>query len=143
MPRLELRRAEVPQRRADPDPVVESPMHSKISSDARSRASKVLACTHPALMGPMSDPMAALSQGDEMEPIEGSMPASRMVPPGSSEAYWLPWSPWCAQPFPGRLLAIAVFSASSAGSAPMRSDIDRPTTILDRMSMTAAGQGQP
>lgn len=62
-------------------------MYSKISSDARSRASKVPACTHPASMGPMSDSMAALSQGGEMEPIEGSTPASRMVPPGSREAY--------------------------------------------------------
>ena len=114
-------------------------MYSKISSDARSRASKVPACTHPASMGPMSDSMAALSQGDEMEPIEGSMPASRMVLPSSSEAYWLPWSLWCTQPFPGRLLAIAIFSASSASSAPMRSDIDQPTIILDHMSMTTAG----
>lgn len=78
-----------------------------------------------------------------MEPIEGSTPASRMVPPGSGEAHRLPWSPWRARPIPGRLLAIAVFSASSASPAPMRPDIDRPTTILDRMSMATAGQGQP
>lgn len=114
-------------------------MYPKISSDARSRVSKVPACAYSALMGPMSDSMAALSQGGEMEPIEGSMPASRMVPPSSSEAYRLPWSLRCTQPFPGRLLAIAVFSASSASPAPMRSDIDQPTTILDHMSMTTAG----
>ena len=35
-----------------------------------------------------------------MGPIEGSVPASRTVPPGSSEAYRLPRSPWCARPFP-------------------------------------------
>ena len=95
-------------------------MYPKISRDACSRASKVPACTHSALMGPMSDSMAALPQGDEMGPIEGSMPASRTVPPGSSEAYRPPWSLRCAQPLPGRLLAIAVFSASSASPAPMR-----------------------
>lgn len=78
-----------------------------------------------------------------MEPIEGSTPASRMVPPGSGEAHRLPWSLRCAQPFPGRLLAIAILSASSASPAPMRPDIDRPTIILDHMSMTTAGQGQP
>ncbi len=78
-----------------------------------------------------------------MEPIEGSMPASRMVPPGRSEACWLPWPPWCTQPFPGRLLAIAIFSASSAGSAPMQSDIGQPTIVLDHMPMTTAGWSRP
>nr|WP_239458765.1 hypothetical protein [Enorma massiliensis] len=78
-----------------------------------------------------------------MEPIEGSMPASRMVPPGSSEACWPPWPLWCTQPFPGRLLAIAVFSASSASSAPVRPDIDQPTIILDHISMMTARQSQP
>ena len=60
-------------------------MCSKISSAACSRVSKVLACAHSALMRPMGDPIAALSHGEDIDPIEGSMPASRIVLPGSSE----------------------------------------------------------
>ena len=84
-------------------------MYSKISSAARSRLSKVRACTHSALMTPMSDSIAALSQGDDIEPIDGSIPASRMVFPSSSEAYCDPWSLWCTQPLPGLLRAMAIF----------------------------------
>ena len=68
-------------------------MYSKISSAAWSRLSKVRACAHSALMTPMSDSMAALSQGDDIDPIDGSIPASRIVLPSSSEAYCEPWSP--------------------------------------------------
>lgn len=38
----------------------------------------------------MSDSIAALSQGDDIEPVEGSMPASRIVLPSSSETYCEP-----------------------------------------------------
>lgn len=90
IPRLELRGAEIAQSRVDSDPVVEKPMYSKISSAACSRVSKVLACTHSALMRPMSDSIAALSHGEDIDPIEGSMPASRIILPSSSETYCEP-----------------------------------------------------
>ena len=45
-------------------------MHSKISRAACSRVSNVRACTHSALMGPMSDSIAALSHGDDAEPFD-------------------------------------------------------------------------
>ena len=122
-----------------PTPLQKAPMHSRIPGDARSRVSKVLACTHPASMGPMSDSTAASSRGDGTEPVGGSTPASRMVPPGSGEAHRPPRPPWRARPLPGRLLATAISSASSAGSAPVRSGIDRPTITLDHMPMAAAG----
>ncbi len=60
-------------------------------------------------MTPMSGSIAALPQGDDIEPVDGSIPASRMVFPGSSEAYRDPWSLWCAQPLPGLLRAMAIF----------------------------------
>lgn len=60
-------------------------------------------------MGPMSDSIAALSQGDDIEPVDGSIPASRMVFPSSSEACCDPWSLRCAQPLPGLLRAMAIF----------------------------------
>ena len=53
-------------------------MYSRISSDACSRASKVPACTHSALMRPMSDSMAALPQGGEMEPVDVQYEMVRM-----------------------------------------------------------------
>ena len=81
-------------------------------------------------MGPMGDSMAASSQGDDIEPIEGTIPAPRMVLPSSSEAYREPWSEWCAQPSGGRLRAIAILGASSASSAAMRADIHHPTIPL-------------
>lgn len=65
-------------------------MHSKISSAACSRVSKVLACTHSALMRPMSDSIAALSHGEDIDPIEGPVPASRIVLPSSSETHCEP-----------------------------------------------------
>lgn len=65
----------------------------------------------------MSDSIAALSQGDDIEPIDGSIPASRMVFPSSSEAHCDPWSLWCTQPLPGLLRAMVILSASSASSA--------------------------
>ena len=118
-------------------------MHSKVSSAAWSRLSKVRACTHSALMTPMSDSMAALPQGDDIDPIDGSIPASRIVLPSSSEACCGPWSPWWMQPSGGRLRAIAILSAPSASSAVMRADIDQPTTLLDHTSIKTARQGQP
>ena len=39
---------------------------------------------------PMSDSMAALSHGEEIEPIEGRTPFSRMVLEGSSDTYCEP-----------------------------------------------------
>ena len=41
-------------------------------------------------MRPMSDSIAALSHGEDIDPIEGSMPASRIVLPSSSETYCEP-----------------------------------------------------
>ena len=67
-------------------------MCSNISSVDRSLASRVRACAHLAFMRPMSDSVAALPHGDDMNPIEGSMPAPRMVPPRSGETYRLPSS---------------------------------------------------
>ena len=99
-------------------------MYSNISSAACSRLSKVRACTHSALTGPISDSMAASSRGEEIAPIEGLMPFSLMVRPGRSDAYRDPWPEWRVQPAGGLLRAIAVLSASSAGPASMRSDID-------------------
>ena len=52
------------------------------------------------------------------------MPFSLMVRPGRSDAYCDTWSEWRVQPAGGLLRAIAVSSASSAGPASMRSDID-------------------
>ena len=67
-------------------------------------------------MGPMSDSIAALPQGDGIEPVDGSIPASRMVFPSGSEACRDPWSPWCARPLPGLLRAMAILGASSASA---------------------------
>ena len=90
-------------------------------------------------MGPMSDSIAALPQGDGIEPVDGSIPASRMAFPSSSEACCDPWPLRCAQPSPGLLRATAILSASSAGSAAMLADIDQPTVTLGHTSVTTAG----
>lgn len=87
--------------------------------------------------------MAALSHGLATDPIEGLIPASRIVLPSCSETYWAPWSLWCTQPAGGLLRAIAILSASSASSAAMRGDIDQPTILLDHMSITTARYSQP
>ena len=52
------------------------------------------------------------------------MPFSLMVRPSRSDTHRDPWSEWCMQPAGGLLRAIAILSASSAGPASMRSDID-------------------
>lgn len=118
-------------------------MHPKISSAAWSRVSNVRACTHPALMGPMSDSVAALSHGDDMEPMEGLMLAARIVLPSGGDACWEPWPGWRMQPLGGRRPAIAILGAPSAGSAAMRGAMDQPTVPRDHMSMTTAGWIQP
>ena len=118
-------------------------MYSNISSAARSRLSKVRACTHSALTRPIGDSMAALSQGEEIAPIEGLMPLSSMVRPSRSGTYRDPWPEWRVQPAGGLLRAIAILSASSASAAPMRSDIDHPTILPGHMSITSARQGRP
>ncbi len=71
------------------------------------------------------------------------MPFSLMVRPSRSDTYCDPWSEWRVQPAGGLLRAIAILSASSASAAPMRSDIDHPTILLDHMSIASAGQGHP
>ena len=114
-------------------------MHSKISGAARSRVSNVRACTHSALTGPVGDPVAALSHGDDTGPVEGLMPAARIVFPSGGDACRGPWSEWRMRPLGGRRPAIAILSASSASSAVMRADIDHPTILRDHMSMTTAG----
>ena len=43
---------------------------------------------------PMSDSMAALSRGEDIEPIDGRTPRSRMVLDSSSDTYWVPWMKW-------------------------------------------------
>ena len=106
---LELLGAEVPQRRAGPRPVVEA-LDAPEDPERRPLSALEGARVHaPGLDGPMSDSIAALSQGDDIEPIDGSIPASRMVFPSSSEAYRGPWSLRCAQPLPGLLRAMAIF----------------------------------
>ena len=50
------------------------------------------------LTRPMSDPIAALPQGEDASPIDGFMPTSLIVLPSSSETYCEPWSEWCAHP---------------------------------------------
>ena len=52
-------------------------------------------------------------------------------------------SEWCTQPFGGFRLARAILRASSASSAPMRSDIDQPTMRRDHMSITRAAYSHP
>lgn len=99
-------------------------MYSNISSAARSRLSKVRACTHSALTGPHRRLHGRVVPGRGDRPIEGLMPSSPMVRPGRSDAYRDPWPEWRVQPAGGLLRAIAVLSASSAGPASMRSDID-------------------
>lgn len=65
-------------------------MYSNRSSAASSRVAYVWACTHSDFTMPMSDSMAALSRGDEIDPIDGRMPLSRMVFDGSRDTYWDP-----------------------------------------------------
>lgn len=43
---------------------------------------------------PMSDSMAALSHGEDIEPMDGRTPCSRMVLDRSSDTYWDPWMPF-------------------------------------------------
>lgn len=95
------------------------------------------------MTGPIGDSIAASSHGGEIAPVEGLMPLSLMVRPSRSDAYRDPWSEWRVQPAGGLLRAIAVLSASSAGPASMRSDIDQPTALPGHMSITSAGQGHP
>lgn len=118
-------------------------MQSNISSAARSRVSSVRACAHPASTGPMGDSVAALSHGLAIEPVDGPMPASRIVLPIGSGTCRLPRSPWRMRPPGGPRPATAVPGASPAGPAAMRAGIDRPTVFPDRMPIAAAGQGRP
>lgn len=39
---------------------------------------------------PMSGSMAALSHGEDIEPMDGRTPRSRMVLDGGSDTYWAP-----------------------------------------------------
>ena len=91
----------------------------------------------------MGDSTAALSHGLAIEPVDGPMPASRIVLPIGSETHWLPWSLWWMQPPGGLRLTIAILSASSASPAVMRADIDQPTIFPDQMSVATARQGRP
>lgn len=118
-------------------------MYSNISSAARPRPSRVRACAHSALTGPIGDSMAALSQGGEIAPIEGLMPFSPMVRPSRGDTYCDPRSEWRVRPAGGLLRAIAILSAPSAGPAPMRSGIGQPTALPGHMSIAGAGQGHP
>ena len=43
---------------------------------------------------PMSDSMAALSHGEDIEPIDGRTPCSRMALDSSGDTYWIPWMKW-------------------------------------------------
>ena len=94
-------------------------------------------------MSPVGDPVAALSHGDDTGPMEGLMPAARIVFPSGGDACRGPRSGWRMRPLGGRRPAIAVPSASSASPAAVRGAMDRPTIPRDRMSMTAAGQIRP
>lgn len=67
-------------------------MYSNRSSAASSRVAYVCACTHSDFTMPMSDFMAALSRVDEIDPIDGRIPRSRMVFDRSSDTYCEPWS---------------------------------------------------
>lgn len=87
----------------------------------------------------MGDSIAALPHGPAIEPVDGLMPASRIVLPTRSETHRLPWSPWWMRPPGGLRLATAILGASSASSAVMRAGIDQPTIFLDQMPITTAG----
>ncbi len=87
----------------------------------------------------MSDPVAALSHGEDTGPMEGLMPAARIVFPSGGDACRGPRSEWRMRPLGGRRPAIAVLSASSASSAAVRGAMDQPTILRDHMSMTTAG----
>ncbi len=56
------------------------------------------ACTSSDLTRSMSDSMAALSHGEDIEPIEGRMSCLLMVLESSSNTYCEPWSLWCMYP---------------------------------------------
>ena len=43
---------------------------------------------------PMSDSMAVLSHGEDIKPIDGRTPCSRMALDSSSDTYWVPWMKW-------------------------------------------------
>lgn len=135
---LELLGAEVSQRRVGPYPVVEA---LDVLEDLERRPLSALEGARVHALG-LDDAHERLHRrvvpGDDIEPIDGSIPASRMVFPSSSEAYCDPWSLWCTQPLPGLLRAMAILSASSASSAAMLADIDQPTIILDHTSITTA-----
>ena len=65
-------------------------MYSNISNCACSRVSNVLRCTHSRFRIPTRLSVGALSQGLATDPMEGLIPCSRIVLPGSSERYCEP-----------------------------------------------------
>ena len=91
----------------------------------------------------MGGSIAASSHGLAIEPVDGPMPASRIVLPTRSEACRLPRPPWRMRPPGGPRPTTAVPGASPAGSAAMRADIGQPTVFPDQMPIAAAGQGRP
>ena len=94
-------------------------------------------------MTPTSDSIAALSQGDDIEPIDGSIPASRMVFPKQQRGVLRPVVAVVHAALAGPSCALwPILSASSASSAAMLADIDQPTIILDHTSITT-GQVEP
>ena len=142
MPRLELLGAEVAERGVDPHPVAGA-LDAVEHLQCRLIPRLERAGARSASTGPMSDPVAASSHGLAVEPVDGSIPASRIVLPIRSETCWLPWPLWWMQPPGGLRLTIAIPSAPSASSAAMLADIDQPTILLDHTSITTAGQGHP
>ena len=91
----------------------------------------------------MGDSMAALSHGDEIDPIDERMPRSRTVLESGGDTYRDPRSLRCAHPSGGFRLARAIFSASSASSAAMLGPIDQPAMRRDHMPVASAGHSQP
>ena len=68
-------------------------MCPKMSGAASSRVAQARVCTRFDFTMPMSDSMAALSHGEDIEPIEGRMPCTRMVLESSGDTYCEPNPP--------------------------------------------------
>lgn len=91
----------------------------------------------------MGDSMAALSHGDDIDPIDGRMPRSRTVLESGGDTRRDPRSLRFTHPSGGFRLARTIFSASSASSAVMFGPIDQPATRRDHMPVASAGYSQP
>ena len=87
---FELCGAQISQCRMHPGPVVYD-LDVLEQIQRRLVARGIDPCVHALrLTRPMSDSMAALSHGEDLEPIEGRMPCTRMVLESSGDTYCEP-----------------------------------------------------